>query len=85
MPQPIVPRSVLIALVAAALLLPVAICVVVGVSGLLAAMGDAAGGAVLQRIALGCGILWGVNLVALVVVLAIGAIRGPNDPGNRES
>jgi hypothetical protein len=80
MHPPLVPHRILIALIAATLLLPITICVVFGVAALLEAMGDAAGGAVLHRIALGCGILWGIDLICLVLVLAIGTLRGPDEP-----
>jgi hypothetical protein len=79
MQQPLIPNRVLIGLIVTALLLPITICVVFGVAALLEAMGDAAGGAVLQRIALGFGILWGIELICLLVVLAIGTLRGPDE------
>jgi len=77
MRQPLVSRPVVVSLVVAAVLLPIAICVVLSVSALLSAMGDAAGGGVLLRIALGCGLLWIVDLVGLVLVLAIHHLDGP--------
>ena len=43
-------------------------------------MGDSLGGIVLHRIALAGGILWIIDLICLVLVLAIGAIRGPDEP-----
>jgi len=43
-------------------------------------MGDSAGGGVLQRIALGCGILWVIELICLVVILAISAMGEPEEP-----
>ena len=46
-------------------LLPITICVVVGVAALLGAMGDVAGGVMLHRLALGCGILWVIELICL--------------------
>jgi hypothetical protein len=84
MHQPLIPSRVILTLAAASLLMPVIICVVLGVAALLGAMGDAAGGCVLQRIALGCGILWVVNLITLVVLLAIGTLRGPGEPDDTE-
>ena len=47
-------------------------------------MGDSAGGAVLYRLALGCGIIWTIELVCLVLVLAIGTLRGPDEPDGPE-
>ena len=84
MHQPLIPSRIILVLVAASLLLPVTICVVFGVASLLGAMGDAAGGCVLQRIVLGCGILWVINLITLVVLLAIGTLRGPGEPDDTE-
>lgn len=84
MHQPLIPSRIILVLVAASLLLPVTICVVFGVASLLGAMGDSLGGSVLQRIALGCGILWVINLITLVVLLAIGTLRGPGEPDDTE-
>ncbi len=84
MHQPIIPSRILLALLVGALLLPVTICVVLGIASLLGAMGDSAGGCILQRIALGGGILWVINLVSLVVLLAIGTLRGPGEPDDME-
>ena len=42
------------------------------------------GGAGGMRIALGGGILWVINLVSLVVLLAIGTLRGPGEPDDTE-
>jgi hypothetical protein len=80
MHPPLIPHRLVLALIATALLLPITICVVFGVAGLLEAMGDSAGGAVLHRIALACGILWVIDLIGLVLMLAIGTLRGPDEP-----
>ena len=80
MHQPLIPHRIVVTLLVVTLLLPITICVVFGVSALLDAMGDAAGGSVLHRIALGCGILWVVDLICLVLVLAIGTLRDPGEP-----
>jgi hypothetical protein len=61
-------RCLLLALIAVALILPIAICIVLGVGSLLGSMGDAVGGRVLGWIALAGGILWGIDLVALLLV-----------------
>lgn len=70
---------IVLALVVAAVLLPIAICVILGVGGLLQAMGDSAGGAVLHRIALSGGILWAIDLICLVLALAISALQSSSD------
>jgi hypothetical protein len=80
MRQPLIPHRIVIALVVATIFLPITICVVVGVAALLTEMGDIAGGASLHRIALGCGILWAIEMICLLLVLAIGTLRGPDEP-----
>jgi len=80
MPHPLIPHRIVLALVTAAIFLPITICVVLGVGALLEGMGDIIGGAVLHRIALGCGILWGIDLICLILVLALGTLRGPDEP-----
>ena len=70
-------RHLLIWLAAAALLLPILTVVLIGTGRLLAAMQDAAGAAAVDRVALGVGILWVTDLVALVIVQAIHTTSGP--------
>jgi hypothetical protein len=79
-----IPNRVILIFVAAAVLLPITICVVLGVGSLLTAMGDSAGGGVLSRIALGFGVLWVVDLIGLVLVLAIGTLWNPDRPDEPE-
>jgi hypothetical protein len=64
-------RNALSVLLATALVLPIAELVMLGLARLLAAMGDQAGAVVLDRISLAGGIVWTVDLVALLLVLAI--------------
>jgi len=80
MHQPIIPDRFVLALIVATILLPITLCVVLGVAALLEAMGDSLGGAVLQRIALAGGIFWIIDLICLLLILAIGALRGPDEP-----
>ena len=47
MRQPLVPHRFVLSLVAAAILLPILVCIIVGVAALLSAMGDTQGGAIL--------------------------------------
>jgi hypothetical protein len=84
MHRPLVPHGIVLSLVAAALLLPITICVIFGTAALLTAMGDITGGAVLYRIALGCGIIWVIDLIGLVLLVAIGTLRGPHEPEGPE-
>ena len=44
MHRPLIPQRLALALLAGTILLPIAICVVLGVAALLTAMGDIAGG-----------------------------------------
>ena len=80
MHRPTIPHRTVLTLLAATVLLPITICVVLGVAALLAAMGDSLGGAVLQRVALAGGLLWVVDLICLVLVLAINAVKNRDEP-----
>ena len=81
MRYPLILHRLALALIVVAVFLPITICVVLGVSALLGAMGDSFGGAVLCRIGLAGGILWAIDLICLVLVLAIGSLReGPDNP-----
>jgi hypothetical protein len=73
-------HAVLLPLVAAAVMLPITICVLVGLGRLLGSMGDAAGSLVLDRIGLALGIAWVLDLVFLVLWLAIQRLLEPGDP-----
>jgi len=66
--------------------LPIGILVVLAAARLLAGMSDLDGARVLDRVALGGGILWVILLICLVLAQGIQAIRYPNDdPRNPES
>jgi hypothetical protein len=80
MHHPLIPSRLLVGLILAGIFLPIALCVVLGVAALLIQMGDAEGGAVLYRIALAGGILWIMDLVCLVLVLAVNSLRRPDEP-----
>ena len=84
MHRPLVPHGIVLSLVVVALLLPIIICVIFGTAALLTTMGDVSGGAVLYRTALGCGIISVVNLIGLVLSVAIGTLRGPDEPEGPE-
>lgn len=77
--RPIISNRIVLSLLIGAILLPITLCVVFGVGSLLAQMGDAAGATVLYRIALAGGILWAVDLVALLLALAVASLRGPDE------
>lgn len=67
-------RKVLVGLVTAAVLTPMVVLIVLGVSKLLMALGDTAGALCLDRIALCGGVLWGIDLVVLLIVLGINSL-----------
>ncbi|MBI3839753.1 MAG: hypothetical protein HY288_17665 [Planctomycetia bacterium] len=68
-------------LLTAACVFPLGIVVVMGVARLLGAMQDDSARDVLDRIALGIGLLWAVNLLGLILALGINAM-GPPDEGS---
>jgi hypothetical protein len=70
-------QRVLLLLVAAALLLPVATIVVWALARVLGTMGDAPGGRVLEYVALACLVLWVVDLVFLILVQAVHMLFPP--------
>jgi len=70
----------LMILMVAGLVLPIAICVVLALASLLAAMKDTVGGAVLHYVALAGGVVWIVILVSLIFVQAIHALGRSDDP-----
>lgn len=71
--RPVARRFVLL-LIAGLLVLPIAAWAIVAVSSLVGVMGDAEGEILLRRLAWGCGALWIVDLVALVVVQALNSL-----------
>ena len=74
------PKPLLWALLATGLLLPVAICVILGLAGLLSATGDDVGAFVLGWIARGLGILWVLDLVFLLLIQAAATLLTREDP-----
>ncbi len=70
MPERLV-RTVLLVLLAAAVVFPIAICILLGLGRLLGAMGDVAGAAGLDRAALAAAAVWGITLVCLILLQGI--------------
>jgi hypothetical protein len=64
--------------------LPLVQAVLVWTAGLLAAMGDEAGAAVVGRINTGAGVAWLVSLVGLVVVMALASLESSRNRGDDE-
>jgi len=77
-------RRFLAALLAAAVALPIAVCVLVALGRLLAAMGDVGGAAVLDWIALAIGAVWVLDLVCLVLAQAVNSLADQDDPPEPE-
>lgn len=61
-------RFLLLTLLLASLGLPIALVLLLATGHLLAAMGDAGGALIVNRVALAGGILWAAGLIGLVVV-----------------
>ncbi len=72
-------RKIVLLLIAAAIVLPIAVCVVLAVGALLSAMGDSPGGGVLRYIAWAFGILWGVDLICLVLAMGVSVLTDPDE------
>ncbi|MBL9123036.1 MAG: hypothetical protein JNG90_05350 [Planctomycetaceae bacterium] len=73
-------RRLLIPLVVASLGLPVLLLLIVATARLLGALGDEVGALALDRIALGGGILWVADLVALVILQGIAGLGVAAEP-----
>ena len=74
-----VPPKVLLVLIVAGLVLPMTICVVLGLAALLEAMQDLMGGKVLRYVALAGGVAWIVVLVGLIFAQAIDTLGRSDD------
>ena len=72
--QPLLSKA-LLPLIAALVVLPIGISVLVAVSALLVTMGDTTGGVVLRYVALACGILWVIGLICLVLLQGFHALK----------
>jgi hypothetical protein len=71
----VISKLLLARLLTGALLLPAAIVLVVAVAGLLSGMNDAGGAYVMNRVALGLGIVWILELIALLLALALNSLQ----------
>jgi hypothetical protein len=67
-------RNAIKTLLVLVLALPVVAAVLVWVVGLLRAMGDAAGAAIVGHVGTACNVVWLVSLVGLLVALASSAL-----------
>jgi hypothetical protein len=48
-------------------------------------MGDAVGGGALRWVALGCGIIWALDLILLVLALGVNALSAEDDADSDEA
>lgn len=78
------PDRLVIPLAATGLLLPIVISVLVGVGRLLAAMSDDAGALFVDRLALGVAILWTINLILLLLIVALAVSERPDVERSRD-
>ncbi len=67
------------ALLGVSILLPIAVCVTLGLASLLGAMGDAMGARVLVYVGWALGASWVVSLIMLILVAAGRALRENDD------
>ena len=74
-----VPRRYLTILLVFALLLPMAICLMLGAVWLLSAMQDREGALWLQRLAILCGLAWVMDGLVLLLALAGNSVCQKND------
>ena len=74
----------LFALLVAGLLLPVTICIVLALAALLEALKDSTGSLVLCCVALAGGVVWLVDLVAIVLLQAIGTMDWRDERSSRD-
>ena len=80
MRQDLIPQRFLLLLIALALMLPIGVFVVLGLSQLLRAMGDEPGSVGAVRFAVACGGIWLFDLISLILVVAVNAITNAYDP-----
>jgi hypothetical protein len=73
-------QRIILGLLVGAVGLPILLCVLFAVARLLEGMQDLAGAAAIDRVGLAFYILWGVDLIGLIVVQAIHSLKGPNRP-----
>jgi hypothetical protein len=85
MDRPPIPRHSIALAIAGAIILPIAICLILAVASLLSAMGDSIGGGAMRWVALGCGIIWTLDLILLVLALGVNALSATDDADSTDS
>jgi len=76
----LIPQRLMLLLIAVALMLPIGVFVILGLSWLLVSMGDKAGSEGAVRVAVACGGIWVFDLISLVLVVAINSLPKSEDP-----
>ncbi len=76
----LIPQRFMLLLIAVALMLPIGVFVIFGLSRLLLAMGDQPGSLGAVRMAVACGGVWIFDLVCLILVVAINSLWKPDEP-----
>ena len=76
----LISQRFMLLLIAVALMLPIGVFVILGLSRLLLAMGDQPGSVGAVRVAVACGGIWVFDLVSLVLVVAINSLSRADDP-----
>jgi len=81
MPQPRFTHWMLLCLFIGAVLLPISICVALAVAAVLGGMGDLSGESALRGVAIAAGVVWAIDLISLVLVVALESLanRDRND------
>jgi hypothetical protein len=69
-----VPRKFLVGLLLTGLLLPVVVVILLALAKLLAALGDLSGTACVQRVMMGAGVVWCIDLAFLLLALGVNAL-----------
>ena len=85
MDRPPIPRHSIALAIAGAIILPIAICLILAVASLLSTMGDSVGGGAMRWVALGCGIIWALVLILLVLALGVNAVSAADDADSDEA
>ena len=86
MRKPLIPQHTIALAISGAIILPIAICLVLGAASLLSAMGDASGGGVMRWIALGGGIVWTLDLILLVIAIGMNSLsEADGEPDEEEN
>jgi len=84
MRQKLIPQRVLFFLIAAAFILLISGFVALGLGALLAALHDDLGSKVVNYLALGCGALFVIDLLCLILAMAVNSLADPDGPPDSE-